>query len=274
MSVKLASYRNELESVKIPRSALFFSFLLHLTLFLAILTIGKEAPNLLKKDPKKSKKASEVFESLIQVDVVALPDQMLSQLNNVDVTRPIEQPVPSQDETAKLAKEAAAKEQAEMELAKVEKEKKIAEKKKKKAQEEALKKLKKEAQREKALKKLSQQQEALDNARKALKGNRMAQGNSASGKVGTPSERWAGVLQNQIKQNFYIFPWQNSKTLLAVVFIRVYPNGQVREKKIVQSSNDPTYDRSVLQAIDASQPLAMPDEPSLIEEGINVTIRP
>ena len=75
-------------------------------------------------------------------------------------------------------------------------------------------------------------------------------------------------------ENLNLYQWQKKRKIEAVVFLRIFPNGRIRERKIVKASTDSTYNASVLQAIDASQPLPVPDEPSLYDEGINLVFRP
>lgn len=267
----------------IPKSALVASAILHGLAFFSIVTVKALdyfGIHLFSKPPINTR---EMYQDFIQVDMVALPDQMIGE--KMDTSLPVvekaataEEPKPETKPAEEAPKMAAPDEMVDPSVKKAqEKAKKEAEQKAKaeqqrKEQETALKKLQEEASREAALKALAQK--AGKKGRTALKGNRLSQGTSTSGMVGTPSDRWGALLRQKILENLNLYQWQKKKGVEAIIFLRVYPTGRVRERKIVKASMDSTYNASVLQAIDASQPLPLPDDPTLYEEGINLVFRP
>jgi TonB family protein len=69
--------------------------------------------------------------------------------------------------------------------------------------------------------------------------------------------------------------WQQKKgALVADIYLEVYPNGRVKARRVVKASSDPLFDSAVLQAIDASQPLPVPEDISLLKEGFQITFKP
>jgi len=267
----------------IPKSALIASAILHGLVVLSLITVKILDHLGIHLFSKPLINTTEMYQDFIQVDMVALPDQMFGE--KVDTTIPVvanpaaaETPaeetktpdpaIAAPDDMVEPNAEKAKAEKAkkEAEVAKVKAEKQKAE------QEKALKKLQEEASREAALKALAQK--AGQKGRAALKGNRVSQGTGTTGRIGTPSDRWGALLRTKILDNLNLYQWQKKKKIEAVVFLRILPNGRIRERKIVKASSDSTYNASILQAIDASQPLPVPDDPSLYDEGINLVFRP
>jgi len=269
----------------IPKRALIASAILHGFFILSMITVKVLDHFGIHLFAKPLINTQEMYQDFIQVDVVALPDQMIGE--KFDASLPVvEKPAAAEEpkEETKAAEpaipqpddmvdpQAEAKKAAEKDRIKKETEAKAKAEKQKLEQEKALKKLQEEASREAALKSLAQK--SGQKGRASLKGNRLSQGTGTSGKVGTPSDRWGALLRQKILENLNLYQWQKKKNIEAVVFLRIFPNGRIRERKIVKASSDSTYNNSVLQAIDASQPLPVPDEPSLYDEGINLVFRP
>lgn len=224
----------------------------------------------------------QVYQEFIQVDVVGLPDQLMKDLSKFDATeevveKPRAEETPKQvaeedpmvlAEKAKVAEEqkkAAAAEKEKAQLA-------AKEKKQKMEREKALKKLQEEANREAALKALSRKEGAKGRAK--IAGNLMSKGTSAVGSIGDARDRYVSIVGQKIKQHFNIFSWQRKKGLVAVVYIEIYPTGRVREKRILKRSIDPLFDSAVMQAVDDAQPLPIPEDASLMRQGITVEFRP
>jgi len=142
----------------------------------------------------------------------------------------------------------------------------------KKAREEALKKVQEDLKREEALKALRKETENL--GRGPLKGNKLSQGTSSFGTVGTSKDRYIGILTETIKQQFNIFSWQQKKGLVAEVTLMLQANGRVKWRKITRPSQDLMYDSAVLQAIDEAQPFPVPEDKSLIADEIRINFKP
>lgn len=255
--------------VNVPISSIAISVGAHLLALLALISLHTfDGFSFFgKKDLK------EPYQSFIQVDVVALPDQLPKEMANVDMTQPIVEnpavptaksvPTPSPNDVMKIEDKNASKNELE----------KKAKKEALDAQTKALKRLQEEAQREQALKELAAK--SGQKGRAKLAGNRLSQGNSAVGMIGTASDQYRALVSDAIRRHFNIYLWQQKKgALLADIYLEVYPNGRVKAKKVVKPSSDPLFDSAVLQAIDASQPLPVPEDISLLKEGFQITFKP
>lgn len=256
-----------------PRFFLYLSLGLHLTLpffFWTMKTLDRLGWSLL--GPRVSRK--EIYQEFIQVDVVGLPDQLISQQNDIDTSLP-DSAKPTQVapplETTKADTEdpdvmadLEAKAKAEKErLAKEEKEKA------RKERERALKELEAEAKRQAALKALAE-----GATRGRLKGNILSKGTSTKGAIGTAKDRYISLIAQKVKQNFNVYSWQKQRGLVSVVYVKVGSNGRLLEKRVVRSSKDPLFDSAVLQAVVDAQPLPVPDDASVLKEGITIEFRP
>ncbi|NBX68144.1 MAG: TonB family protein [Proteobacteria bacterium] len=219
------------------------------------------------------KEIKEPYQSFIQVDVVALPDQLPKDMANVDMSQPIVdkpstvvekvQAPPTPADLMKLPDKKGAKEDQEKKTRQ-----EILEQ-----QAKALKKLQDDARREQALKELMGKPGKKGRAK--LAGNMLSQGNSAVGMIGTASDQYRALVSDAIRKHFNIYLWQQKKgTLVTDIYIEVYPNGRVKAKKVVKPSTDSLFDSAVLQAIDASQPLPVPEDISLLKEGFQITFKP
>ncbi len=265
--------------VHVPRYFLIVSASIHFAipmLFMAVAGLEKLGIHLF---PTKKLNTIEMYQNFIQVDVVGLPDELMNQKNEMDATLPI-------TENPSVAPEVKAADDPEaMHLAE---EKKAADLKAKKSEElkkagEAEKKA--HADKDKALKQLERQaeKEAALNAlkdnggkkgRTKISGNLKSQGTAMSGKVGTAKDRYSALVAQKVREHFNIFPWQKKKGLAASVYIEITSTGRVKDKKLMKASRDPVYDAAVLQAVEASQPFPVPEDMSLVSDGINLEFKP
>jgi TonB family protein len=252
----MSSQTSTYKFIFIPRSALVASVILHLCFPVGFLTLKVlEYFNIQVFPPNR--KVHEVYQDYVQVDMVALPDIPIKDLDKVDVTAPVED---------KVAEAAKAEEDAMLLEAKQKLEQEI--KVKEDAKKKALAKLEEEAKREAALKALAQDGKR---GRKKLKGNLLSQGAATSGNIGTPKDRYDSLIQAKIKERFIILPNQANRGLVAIVHIEIFPTGRVREKRLEKLSGDNMYDSTVMQAIDEAQPLPVPEDLSLLRGGITIT---
>lgn len=252
--------------IDIPYKAIKTSFILHAAIPAVLLIM--QFLNYLGVPLFTSKKVERLnYESFVQVDIVGLPDQTVPDSKTITKEAKI---VPKVKSLPKIHEDEDV-----LSLEKAQQLKKEQEK------EKALKKLKLEAKKEAALKKLEQlktkeldKQKALQEEREVLKGNKLSKGVSTTGNIGQTKEEYFSRVQQMIKEKFNIFPWQQKTRLIAVVFIKIGPTGKVREKKIVQTSKDPLFDNAVLQAIVSAQPFPIPEELSILNEGIEFEFKP
>lgn len=267
----------------IPKSALITSLLLHLVFPLFFLTVKVLNSMGYRLFPEK-KILQEAYQSFIQVDVVALPDQLINDKTPLDTTLPtVEKPqtvaeeVPKEEtkediiaENEEKAEKTKAKELKEKEELNLKKEKQ--EKKRLAEQEKAMKRMQEEAKREQAMKALAAK--SGQKGRGKLKGNVLSQGTAAHGAIGSAKDRYTSLLIETIKQHFNIYLWQQKKNLSADVQFELFPTGRVRRKKVVRPSTDPLYDSAILKALDDAQPLPLPEDPLLLGEEYIITFNP
>ncbi|MBI3294871.1 MAG: cell envelope integrity protein TolA [Deltaproteobacteria bacterium] len=248
----------------VPLPALFFSIALHVSIAVVLIIFHVSGFFAYKMpDAKKS-----LYQDFIQVDVVALPDELPNQRPALDMSQPVvDTPAPMKDIRVPV-------EPQEMLLPR-EKTMSTQEKLKKRQadQDKALKELEAEARREQAMKNLALNK-GQNEGRAQLKGNIMAQGNARTGELGTAKDLYDAKVRAAIKEHFNVYPWQKKKALLTIVHIELFPTGRVRSKKVLASSQDHLYDAAVLQAIDQAQPLPVPADLSLIKNGITVEFKP
>ncbi len=96
--------------------------------------------------------------------------------------------------------------------------------------------------------KLAQQKRAAEAAKRA----RYVQGEVA---------RYKGLIKNKITRN-WIFPASYKKGMRCTIRVRLIPGGEVVSVKIVKSSGNKAFDRSVEMAVKKASPLPVPDAAS------------
>lgn len=269
---------------KLPPASIILSLVLHALLPLLFLSLSYLADQGLIPFMSPRKIDKNLYQNFIQVDVVALPDVLINEKKRVDMSLPVvETPATAPEEIKATTPEETmtdpevSKKEAE-EALKKEREKKAAaerllkEKQRIEEQNKALKRIQEEAAREAALKSLAAKEGKA--GRKKQSGNLLSKGTATSGMIGTAKERYTGLVHEAIKEHFNIFPWQKKKKLSTVVRIDIFATGRVRGKTIVKRSGDPIYDSAVLRAIDAAQPLPIPEDMAIVSDGIVVEFTP
>lgn len=282
--------------VYVPRSALVASLILHLAfpVFLG-LTALLDFVGLRILPERKKNPPMEIYQNFIQVDMVALPDQTMEQMKNMDATLPVvdeqkavdkgETKEPEKtpemileeqkaaDEAKRAVEEKAQLEKAARDKAKQEEEKRKAEETKaKKDQEKARKKAEDELKRAKALKELQGKGDKV--GRQKLKGNLLSKGTATRGNIGKDMDAYGARILQRIKDQFNIYPWQKKRNLLSTVYLELLPTGRIKEKRLMKSSGDSVFDALVLQAVEAAQPYPVPDDFTLIADGIKIDFTP
>lgn len=132
--------------------------------------------------------------------------------------------------------------------------------KSKQKQKAALEKLKKMS----AIDKIRQQvqnEKSADAAAKVLKGRVLAKGTSPTGLDKIQSENYLVQLDALIKSKWALPQWLIGKPLKTKILVKIHSDGRVADRKIVQSSGNPTYDEYCLQAIEKASPFPkVPDK--------------
>ena len=237
---------------------------------LGISIFGKRAPSI------------EVYQNFIQVDVVGLPDELMNQRTDVDSTLPLVEKPATAEEPGKAAEDPEAMQlEEEKKLAEANAKKKVeeakvaaAEEKKAKAdKDKALKQMQREADKEAALKSLKDNS-AQAKGRGKISGNLLSKGTAMTGRVGSAKDQYSAMVAQAIRKHFNIYQWQKKKGLSASVYIEINAMGRVRETRLMKASRDPVFDAAVLQAVQESQPLPVPEDMSLVSDGITLEFRP
>lgn len=125
--------------------------------------------------------------------------------------------------------------------------------KSKQKQKEALEKLKKMSAIEK-IRQQVQNEKTADAAAKVLKGRVLSKGTSPTGLDKIQSENYLVQLDALIKSKWALPQWLIGKPLKTKILVKIHPDGRVADRKIVQSSGNPTYDEYCIQAIEKASP--------------------
>jgi colicin import membrane protein len=173
-------------------------------------------------------------------------------------------------EQERIKREELLKEQAEIQRQKAEEERiKKLEEDRRKAEEEAKRKAEEEEKKRKAEEEArriaeEKRQKALEEARlKQQMEDSLAQearDRAEAARIGEIQKTWQQVLADHIASNWLRSPGLPSQ-LYCKVEINLLPNGEVVNAKIVQSSGNPSFDNSVLNAVYKSSPMPLPQDP-------------
>lgn len=231
---------------------LLYSFIFHLSLVLIftvkIFVFPSYRPEVLRS---------------VRVDFVALPD-----------LHPVEAPVGVEKEQkeVKAAKEEEKKPVAVEEKKETKKETSKKEKPTKEKDDVGLKKKVEETatkdQQSSSLKRL----QALANLKKkkaekkdgpegtTYKGNQISAGSSLHGVEKLQHDQYMENLDLHIKKNWQLPEWLANKALTAAYLVKFDENGVILEKRFIRASGNETFDREVIQTVEASAPFPAPPE--------------
>lgn len=161
---------------------------------------------------------------------------------------------------AKELKEKQAREEKQRIAA--EKERKARLEKEKK--EKALKEARQKKQQEEMAKRLEQEKQAHEaEAQRRREAEAQKQKEAAARQADSEIKRHVTLITVAV-QNNWLIPPSYQKGMSCVVAVRMIPGGEVVSARIVKSSGDPAFDRSVEQAVQKASPLPVPS----IESGL------
>lgn len=123
----------------------------------------------------------------------------------------------------------------------------------KQKQKAALEKLKKLSAIEKIKQQVQNEKVAAEVA-KIQKGRVISRGTSLTGIDRIQSDNYTGQLDALVKAHWALPQWLIGKPLKTKVLVKIEPDGRVSDKKVVQSSGNPTYDDYCLQAVTKASP--------------------
>ncbi|HKQ29685.1 MAG TPA: cell envelope integrity protein TolA [Burkholderiales bacterium] len=171
--------------------------------------------------------------------------------------------------------EAERKRQEAIEQVRQENERRQQEEKKKQEQEQRKKEeaeRKQQAEAEKRKEEQKKQAEQRKQAEQALR-EQLAeeeQGRSATkaaraARMAPEVDKYRAAIRQKVERS-WVRPSSTRKGLQCMVRVRLIPGGEVLEVKIVRSSGDAVFDRSVENAVHKASPLPLPDNPELLEQ--------
>ncbi|MES2802236.1 MAG: TonB family protein [Bdellovibrionota bacterium] len=189
----------------------------------------------------------------IRVDMVGLPEKYNPAQKSTDLPEKIEKPPEPVVEEPKVETKPETKAETKPDpKAKPEPDTVKLDKAKQK-QKSALEKLKKLSAIDKIREQVQKEKSAAEVA-KLLKGRVIAKGTALTGLDKIQSENYLVQLDALIKSKWQLPQWLIGKPLKTKVLVKIEPDGRVSDKKVVQTSGNPTYDEYCLQAIEKATP--------------------
>jgi colicin import membrane protein len=161
-------------------------------------------------------------------------------------------------EAAEQARQESERKKQEEEA--LEKEKKKQEQEKRKHDEEE-----KKQQVERKKQEKERQKQAEQTLREQLAEEEKGRSAARKAKLAPEVDKYRAAIRQKVERN-WIRPSASRKDLQCTVRVRLIPGGEVLEAKIVRSSGDPVFDRSVENAVHKASPLPLPENAELLEQ--------
>jgi TonB family protein len=121
-----------------------------------------------------------------------------------------------------------------------------------------------------AIAKLQKQGEAAG-GRQAVAGNILSEGYSLTGDVAKDRDVYVGKALAHLRRVWEVPAWMRASNLSARVVIKIAPDGRILSKEFVQRSAQPDFDAAVERTLNAADPFPAPPESlsrDLMEGGI------
>lgn len=197
----------------------------------------------------------------IRVDMVGLPEKYNPAQKSTDLPEKNEkQPEPVVEEKPRPKPEPKVEAKPEPKVEPKAEPDKVKLDKAKQKQKSALEKLKKLSAIDKIRDQVQKEKSAAETA-KILKGRTIAKGSAITGLDKIQSENYLVQLDALIKSKWQLPQWLIGKPLKTKILVKIEPDGRVRDRKVVQTSGNPTYDEYCLQAIEKAAPFPkVPDK--------------
>lgn len=203
---------------------------------------------------------TESFLPTVQIDMVALPDQVKNPDNDpIDFTKPVKEnakPAPKEPETVK--------DDDSMKLAE---EKKPPKKDSEKKAKSALDRLREEVEREKKRKEELADKKKQDDLKKfeeqyraPIRGNQVNQGTSSTGVLAKTMNAYAGHIVDKVRSHWGLPPYLNNQGLRAEVRIFIDASGSLLRYQFTHASGNQVFDDYVKAAITRAAPFAPPPQ--------------
>lgn len=243
-----------------PRQRKYFliSLALHLGLFLFVAVGGLISPD----------KPSLMLPA-VQIDMVALPDQVKQEAKQVDVSLPVKEdvaPPPAPPEPEPEPEAMRAPEKPEKVVKKDPPKTKEAEKRAKSALEQLREQMESEQRRDEAKRRAAMEKRKSDlkqfeeRYRAAIRGNQTNQGTSDSGSLEATANAYAAHLRDRLRANWNLPAWLQNQGLRAKTILYLDARGNVVRMNFVRGSGNEAFDNYVRSAVQRSSPFAPPPE--------------
>ncbi|MBP7844266.1 MAG: TonB C-terminal domain-containing protein [Proteobacteria bacterium] len=231
------------------------SIIIHLSLLMFAI-LGSAIRSLVFSPEDLKKLTEQEMKTAIRVDVLDLPNQKLSELQDVDLSK---EAAPTQD----IPEAEDDKDKMVLEKKEEEKKSEVANKASAKKRLEQLRdELRADAKRKALMDKLKKEQAgALKNKRQALAGNKLSEGYSLTGDVARDGDVHAGKVKNHLYRYWKVPGWMmSSKQFHTEIVVKLGPNGEVLSQSLRKSSGNSEYDQYAMEAIKAADPFPAPPE--------------
>ena len=200
-----------------------------------------------------------VYEKAIRIDILALPDKITS--NTLPTEEPIapaveestqEEPIPEVKEDTPTKKEKKTLEKKQEPNA-------IDLNKRKKKQQDAMKKISDLLKKQQAQKQ-DQFKKNIQKLQSQFKGNQITKGSDLTGVAKLEHEAYLSNLEGHIKQYWALPQWLSKQKLKAQVIVKFDENGRILSKAFAKTSGNKAFDDAVMESIDRSLPFPKPPE--------------
>lgn len=247
------------QTIRKNPTVLVWAVIVHVFAFIAIVVSFKTS------EPKISTVKQEKVIEAVAIDERKINEE-IRKLKNAENRKKRNQK--NLQDKAKKAKRDRKKEEkklralkkAQKRQAKINKEKRIKEnkrlatiEKKKQETQEKLNKLEKQRQEKQA----QLEKEEKQRLQKIAAKKRVAEQKKHNAYVQGEVARYKGLIRSKITQN-WIFPASYKKGLKCKVLVRLIPSGDVVSVRIIESSGNSAFDRSVEMAVNKASPLPVP----------------
>ncbi len=83
-------------------------------------------------------------------------------------------------------------------------------------------------------------------------------------RLASEADKYKAAIRQKVSR-YWVRPASSRKELQCTVRVRLVPGGEVLEAKVVRTSGDANFDRSVEAAVHKASPLPLPENPELFE---------
>lgn len=200
----------------------------------------------------------------LRVDLVALPDQLAYESKapptmNSTPSDSVD-PKPSEPEPLKGSKETLPRAELEEFLGKTDPNPKEVRKSTERSKKENQQKIKNSLAKLRALDRIRAMNESDAQETPTYKGNKISKGKSLSAEaIEQENQGYLEQIRDHIANSWALPRWLLKENLSARIQIWINSDGQIQKRQFLKKSGNGEFDRAVMEALDASDPLPKPD---------------